>query len=199
MQLAIKPIQSLEGIEFFKLMGTGGGFGFSLSPDFHTYSLFIVWKDIPSAKQYTQSEAYLHFNKNCKSNFTYWMGCVQSKGSWGGENPLQASFEYNDGEIMVLTRARVRWAKIWRFLRHTPAASRSLQNASGLIFTKGIGEIPVLEQATFSFWESMGHMEKYAYQKDHLNIVKKVKKEGWYREELFARFIPISLDKLGDG
>lgn len=196
MQLAIKPLKNQDGILFFKLMGTGGGFGFSLKPDFRTYCLFIVWKDGAAAKSYTQSEAYLHFNKNCKTNFTYWLGCVQSRGTWGGTNPLTDTFTYHGGPIMVLTRARVNWSKILRFLWQTPAASGSLEGAEGLLFTKGIGEWPLIEQATFSFWENAEHMKNYAYKNAHLKIVKRVKKENWYKEELFARFVPIPMEKL---
>ncbi len=196
MQLAIGPLKKLDGILFFKLMGTGGGFGFSVKPDFRTYCLFIVWEDREAAKRYTQSDAYLHFNQNCKTNFTYWMGCVQSRGTWGGINPLTDNFSYTKGPLMILTRARINWSKILRFVKHTPQASRSLEGAEGLLFTKGIGEWPLIEQATFSYWENAEHMKNYAYQESHLDIIKKVKQEGWYKEELFARFIPIPMEKL---
>ena len=193
MKLAIEPLQNSEGISFFKLLGTGSGFGFSLKPDFRTYALLIVWKDKLAAKQYTLSDAYLRFNTQCKSNFTYWMGCIQSHGTWAGKNPFTANHKHAGGPIMVITRARVRWIKVLRFLRNVPKASRSAENAPGLIFTKGIGEWPGIEQATFSFWESLEAMQAYAYREEHKTIISLVKKEGWYKEELFARFVPVDL------
>jgi heme-degrading monooxygenase HmoA len=191
MQLAMEPLRKSEGISFFKLLGTGGGFGFSLKPDFRTYALLIVWKDKLAAKRYTLSDAYLRFNTQCNTNFTYWMGCIQSHGTWAGKNPFKADHKHNAGPVMVVTRARVRWTKIIRFLQNVPRASRSAENARGLIFTKGIGEWPAIEQATFSYWESMEAMQAYAYREDHKKIISLVKKEGWYKEELFARFVPV--------
>jgi len=198
MQLAIEPLKKSKGISFFKLLGTGSGFGFSLKPDFRTYALLIVWKDRLAAKQYTLSDTYLRFNTQCKSNFTYWMGCVQSHGTWAGENPFTANHTYISGPVMVITRARVRWTKILRFLQNVPKASRSAEKAPGLIFTKGIGEWPAIEQATFSFWESLEAMRAYAYREEHKKIISLVKKEGWYKEELFARFVPVDPSLLHD-
>lgn len=191
MKLAIGPLKKSEGISFFKLLGTGSGFGFSLKPDFRTYALLIVWRDRLAAKQYTLSDAYLRFNTQCRTNFTYWMGCTQSHGTWAGENPFKADHKYLSGPVMVITRARVRWLKILRFLQNVSNASKSAENAPGLIFTKGIGEWPGIEQATFSFWESQEAMQAYAYRDEHKKIISLVKKEGWYKEELFARFIPV--------
>ena len=39
-------------------------------------------------------------------------------------------------------------------------------------------------------------MEDYAYGTAHKEVIKKVKSEKWYKEELFARFIPIEINKI---
>ena len=53
-----------------------------------------------------------------------------------------------------------------------------------------MGELPLFEQATFSIWDSIDHIKKFAYKDDlHLNIVKKAKEQNWYKEDLFARFL----------
>ncbi|MDO6436264.1 spheroidene monooxygenase [Cyclobacterium sp. 1_MG-2023] len=196
MQLAISPLKKVQGKKFFKLMGTGGGFGFSLKPDFSTYALLMVWEDVEAARNFNLSEAYLRFNQQCISNFTYWMRCIQSHGTWYGKEPFNPSHEKTDGPIMVITRARVKLHKVFRFLKYTPNTSRSAEKASGLIFTKGIGEWPIIEQATFSYWNSQAQMEDYAYGTAHKEVIKKVKIEKWYKEELFARFIPIEINKI---
>lgn len=197
MQLAIRPLKSAKGIKFFKLLGTGGGFGFSLKPDLRTYALLIVWENAEAAKNFTDSNAYLMFNRECKTNFTYWMGCVKSKGSWGGTNPFQETFEeVENPPIMVVTRARVKFSKIIRFLIHTKEASRSAQHAEGLIYTKGIGEWPAIEQATFSLWKDKKSMETFAYSSGHNAVIQKSRKENWYKEELFARFVPVELSNI---
>ncbi len=193
MQLAMAPLKQTSGLKFYKLMGTGGGFGFSIRPDFKTYALLLVWKSAAFAKNYTESEIYQRFNQQCKSNFTYWMHCIQAHGSWNGMQPFAVREVKTEGPVMVITRARVKFHKILRFLSFVPKSSRSAEGADGLLFTKGIGEWPAIEQATFSYWKSQQKMEAFAYQSAHREIIQKVKKEGWYKEELFARFIPAPL------
>ncbi|MCC5937185.1 MAG: spheroidene monooxygenase [Lunatimonas sp.] len=191
MQLAQKILQQTEGVLFGKLMGTGGGFGFSLKPDFRTYALLIVWENNSYAGTYYDTELFGRFNQQAESQTTHWMACVQSHGSWGGKNPFSTSAPYERGPLMVITRARVRWQKIPQFLLQVPRASKSAEHAKGLVFTKGIGEWPAIEQATFSIWASESEMKSYAYRAAHQEIIRKVKKERWYGEELFARFVPL--------
>jgi hypothetical protein len=60
-----------------------------------------------------------------------------------------------------------------------------------LIFAKGIGELPIVQQATFSLWRSKQEMTAYAYRdKHHTEVIKKTRELGWYKEELFAQFRP---------
>jgi heme-degrading monooxygenase HmoA len=64
-----------------------------------------------------------------------------------------------------------------------------MTDAPGYITSFGVGEAPVYRQATFSVWESMEHMKAFAYgSKQHAEVIKKTRSEGWYSEELFARF-----------
>ena len=39
-------MKSITGLQFYKFLGTGGGQGFSLRPDFSTYAFLGVWDDI---------------------------------------------------------------------------------------------------------------------------------------------------------
>jgi len=64
-----------------------------------------------------------------------------------------------------------------------------ISNAKGVYFYKGIGEIPFLEQATISLWDSIDNVKEFAYKNNvHRSIIKKTKSESWYSEELFCRF-----------
>jgi len=49
MYLAAKLMNKTSGLDFYKLLGTGSGAGFSLYPDFSTYSILCIWKDRSSA------------------------------------------------------------------------------------------------------------------------------------------------------
>ena len=95
---------------------------------------------------------------------------------------------YNGGKIIVLTRARVKLNKLMNFLVNTSLATKSIKSQDGAEFYKGIGELPIIEQATISIWISEKSMRDYAYSdENHLKIINKARKDKWYSEELFVR------------
>ena len=60
-----------------------------------------------------------------------------------------------------------------------------------MIYTKGIGEVPVVQMATFSLWKNFNAVKEYAYKsKQHKEAIRKTRKNNWYKEELFSRFHP---------
>jgi hypothetical protein len=74
------------------------------------------------------------------------------------------------------------------FLINTSKASRSIKYHDGALFYKGVGELPIIEQATISIWESEEKMKLYAYNNsEHMKIISKARKRKWYSEELFVR------------
>ena len=65
-----------------------------------------------------------------------------------------------------------------------------IKEAKGVLYYKGIGELPFIQQATISIWNSLDDVLNFAYNsKKHADIIKKTRKEKWYKEELFSRFI----------
>ena len=60
-----------------------------------------------------------------------------------------------------------------------------------MIYTKGIGEVPVVQMATFSLWKNFNAVKEFAYKsKEHKEAMRKTRKNKWYKEELFSRFHP---------
>jgi hypothetical protein len=60
-----------------------------------------------------------------------------------------------------------------------------------LIYTKGIGEAPLVQMATFSIWESLDALKNFAYTSpEHKEAIRKTRQIDWYKEEMFARFQP---------
>lgn len=189
MQLLPPQLVKIEGVQFSKLLGTGSGFGFSLIPDFSTYALLIKWTDLKFKKNFFSKEAIFTtlLEKSIEIE-TYEMEEIGSHGSWNGTNPFDQKNDYLGSKLAVITRARININKLPLFWRNVPKASRAIEQAKGLKFTKGVGEWPLIEQATFSVWENQDAMMEYAYQDIHKEIIQKVKKQNWYKEELFGRF-----------
>lgn len=196
MQLAGSLSSTVEGISFIKLLGTGAGeFGFSIKPDLSTYALLCVWENAEKVKRLKASDIFVQLAKRSESYQTSYMACVQSHGAWGGKNPFVPAAEYTSGPLYALTRASLSPSKTYAFWRHVPATIRALKKSKGLIYSKGVGELPVIEQATFSHWQSAEDMLNFAYRSEHTEVLMKAKKGKWFKEELFARFIPVNLEE----
>ena len=62
---------------------------------------------------------------------------------------------------------------------------------SGLILTKGVGEIPILQMATFSIWTDTTSMESFSRLSSGHGAASRSAMDGsWFREYLFSRFQP---------
>ena len=58
-----------------------------------------------------------------------------------------------------------------------------------VLFKIGIGEVPLLHQVTFSIWPDADSMARFARRDGpHARAIAAVRSEGWFREELYARF-----------
>ncbi|CAN5172713.1 hypothetical protein BH23BAC1_BH23BAC1_38840 [soil metagenome] len=193
MQLAKKPISETPGLTFFRLMGSGGGNGFSLKPDFSVYALITVWKNKNYARNFHKtSKVFRDFKKHSHKWWTLYLTTLKSKGKWDRVNPffpVSGSSQEDIFPIAVLTRATISPRHLVNFWKHVPAVSEMVQDQEGIIYSKGIGEYPLFLQATFSIWENKAAMRNYAYQSElHKDIIGKTHKFGWYKEELFSEF-----------
>lgn len=120
-----------------------------------------------------------------------------SRGLWNGQNPFSVpqAPAGQSGAIAVLTRASIRKKYLYRFWKYVPHSQRPLEKSKGLLYSKGIGETPFIDMATFSLWESREAMQAYAYGTEaHREAIRRTRELGWYREELFARFRPYQID-----
>jgi hypothetical protein len=93
-----------------------------------------------------------------------------------------------DDEVAVLTRARIKWSQALRFWWNVPGASRHLDQLPDLMYRKGVGELPLVEQATLSVWRNAEALDAFAYRsREHAPMVRKTREYGWYSEEMFLR------------
>lgn len=194
MQLAIGGLMKTAGLPFFKLMGSGAGEGFSLQPDFSTYCLLGVWENEGAADRFfAQSEVWKAFVQHAEEQWTVYALATRARGLWSKQQPFVTYPEEAGAGIKVaLTRASIRWSRLPDFWRHVPQTSRAIAEAEGVLFSKGVGELPFVQQATLSIWESEEAMRQFAYRdKAHREVVQKTVKRRWYSEELFASFRPL--------
>ena len=192
MGIGYTQLKETPGLSFFRLLGTGGGAGFSLRPDFSTYAFLGVWKDAKAAVQFKEEHDFLqqYFTK-ASSIRLLTLSNIKSHGLWGGQNPFQSPKALNveNKKIAIITRATLRWSRLLSFWRAVPKASKAIEAARGVYFYKGIGEWPFIQQATISLWDSMENVLQFAYKSaDHGSIVKETRQKRWYTEDLFSRF-----------
>ena len=197
MGLIPSKLQQKSGLRFFKLMGTGGGNGFSLWPDFGTYAFLGVWDNQKSADDFLSSNDIIKtYYQKASSIRTIKMLPVKSHGLWSGQIPfLEHKIQaYNSKQpVAVITRATLRPSRLFSFWRSVPSASAAIENAEGVQYFKGIGEWPFVQQATISLWDSFEAVKQFAYRdKTHTSIIKKTRSQHWYSEDLFARFRVLS-------
>ena len=70
-----------------------------------------------------------------------------------------------------------------------PAAERALGTAQGVLLAVGIGEAPLLRQATFTIWESVAAMDRYARSGAHREAIEAARNGGFFSESMFVRFV----------
>lgn len=191
MRLGASFFANVEGLQVFKLMGTGAGSGFSAVPDFSTYCLLAIWKRQEDAQTFFEENAYaMQWHQRAIKHATIGLEPTKARGKWSGQQPFELySIKDENEKMVVLTRATIKTKRILEFWRYVPRTSRAIQQAKGVIFMKGVGELPWIQQATISVWENGKAMKAFAYQNVfHKTAIHKTYERDWYEEELFAEF-----------
>lgn len=197
MQLAHAGLQQCKGLQFYKMLGTGAGAGFSLRPDFSTYALLTVWDtEQCKVKAFNKAAVLQAFFDRSAEQRIYSLRPIHTYGNWSGQSPFKVQKPLGNKPIGVITRATLNPNRLLDFWRHVPQASRAIKQAKGVGFFKGIGEWPFVQQATFSVWESAEAIRTFAYvSQAHASIVKKTRQRKWYKEDMFNRFEVLSEEK----
>jgi len=196
--LSSKPRDLLFG----KMMGSGKG-GFSMMPDFSRYAMLCSWQSAQAAEAFFQSELFSTYTAQTDETYTLQMLPVQSHGYWNGRNPFNTTIKTlqpAELPVVVLTRATIRLSRLPEFWRNVPKAQQAIRHSAGLLFSVGVGELPLVQQATVSIWQNLEAVRQFAYQKTvHKDIVHQTRQRNWYSEDLFARFVPVATQGTYDG
>jgi hypothetical protein len=191
---AAPAVGRVKGVRFHKFMGNGAGAGFSMWPSKKRYSLLAVWDSKESADLFFLEHSWFKQMENRSERwFTLAIRPLEVHGQWSGQQPFVTEVPQESPFLGVITRASIRWSKLMVFWKHVPPVNKLMAKADGLIFSSGMGEYPLKQQATFSLWSSKDQMMAFAYGHEaHREVVRLTRQEKWYSEELFARFEPIS-------
>ena len=192
------PLKRVAGLRFFKLMGSGAANGFGFWPNLDRYGLMAVWEDAAAAETFFERHPlWAGYRHRSAEQWTVHLAPTKAQGLWDGLNPFTADLAAAsaaaspamDTPVAVLTRASIRWRKAPRFWQFVEPTSAALAQVAGVRAAIGLGELPLVRQATFSVWESARAMQDYAY-KDvrHREVIQLTRRENWYGEEMFARF-----------
>lgn len=190
-QMGISLLNSWNhsGLLFSKHLGVGAGNGFSVWPDFSTYAFLGVFESQQASDdffEYNQRWRTLSLQSNAIRGWD--AVAIKGHGTWNGVNPFELVADPGNGPILVLTRASIVWYKSILFWLNVSHASKYLSEKKGLLFAKGVGEFPLLEQATLSLWESEEILDNFAYKsQEHVPMIKKTRALKWYSEEMFIR------------
>jgi spheroidene monooxygenase len=191
MQFARPGLARLPGIGFHKLFGTGTGEGFTPVPNFGVYAVMATWPDLETArKRVATGEVYRRYRAHADESCTIFMSAVSSRGQWDAREPFETEgVRELPRPIAVITRATLKKKHVLDFWGNTPGISVTVREQDHLLFKMGMGEVPWFQQVTFSIWDDPEAMKAFAYgSASHAAAIKGVRQNGWFKEELYARF-----------
>jgi spheroidene monooxygenase len=202
MQNAKPYLKNVEGLSFYKLLGSGQD-GFKPQPDWSVYALLQVWDNKKQAEKFIGNSALIKKYKQHSFSLCHiYMNSIAAHGLWSGQTPFipNSNKSNSNGPVAIITRASIKTKELRRFWKYVPQTQKAIENAEGLIYTKGFGEFPIWEMATFSVWKNMEFAKNYAYKnKEHRKAITMTRKYDWYKEELFSRFQVYRVEGEWDG
>ena len=199
------PLSRRKDLRCWKLMGTGRNGTFDLTPDLKQWAVMVFMEEDPrgddplltgealNRKLYGDRITRTWSEWGCET-WTILMEVAEGHGSWDGIElgHRTAHRQPIEGPVGILTRATIRWSRLFSFWKHVAPVAKRFFDAPGVLFSVGIGEAPFFRQATFSLWSDIQQMKDFAYRSaEHREVIAKTRSQRWYVEEMFLRFRPI--------
>lgn len=197
----------LPGARFAKLLGTGNGRTFTArDADPLRWVTLVAWDRASDAEEFEGSRPARAWGAIARERLQFRLSPRSSRGRWSGQEPFGSPESTGGpsgeqtGPIASITRARLRPGRAVSFWRAVPPVAQDLHAVAGLRCAFGIGEAPLGYQGTFSLWESTEALRDFAHRRAvHRDVMVRTPREGWYSEELFARFDVVDVRGTLDG
>jgi spheroidene monooxygenase len=184
-------LQQSSGLRFFKVLGSGHEGGFGLRPSTSRQGLFCVFDDDAAADRFLETSTTIAaYRRHAREFFSVKLRAFNSRGSWSGRGLPISIATPETGPVAALTRASIRPAVARAFWKKAPPAEQALAAAPGCRLSAGLGEAPLLRQATFSIWDSTRCMDNYARTGAHLDAIRAAHQGRFFSESMFVRFVP---------
>jgi heme-degrading monooxygenase HmoA len=195
--LGPRALAAEPGLRFARVLGSGQGGGFGLRPSFAHGGVIGFFDTEAAALRFVQDSATAErYRRHSASMLTAVLATQSARGRWAGARLLPAEAGVGTappGVVAALTRASIRPQRALQFWRHAPATEQALADAPGCLLVAGLGEAPLLRQATFSIWRDTAAMEAYARSGAHGQASRAAWQQQYFSESLFARFAVRSL------
>lgn len=199
-------LRSTPHLRFTKTLGTGSGRTFTVrDADPHHWALLTVWDDERAAAAFADEGADHRALRSWRAiideELVVLLRPIASRGEWSRQHPFgDPTPQKAGGPVASITRARITARKALTFWRAVPPVSHDLHQVDGLRLAVGIGEAPVGLQGTFSLWDDAQALTRFAHRREpHVDAIRRTALEGWYAEELFARFAVLDVRGSYDG
>lgn len=187
----------VEGLAFWRLLGTGAGSDTGPSADLRRSALFAVWESEADLDRFLAEHPIPRRWRQAEESWHVRLRAMGGRGTWRGVDlldgmePAISATTRAGGPVAIVTRADVR-RSAWRvFGRAGREVDTELHTAPGLLDVVGVGEAPVGRLATFSLWASMADARAFAYSMPrHQQVIDETRDGDWYAEEMFAQFEP---------
>ncbi|MCY7315517.1 MAG: spheroidene monooxygenase [Rubrivivax sp.] len=195
------PLRHAPGLRFAKVLGSGAGGGFSPRPSSTHQGLFLGFEDQATALHFADRSAVLAgYRGRARELLVAVLRPCASRGAWSGAAmTASAAVPAAGAPVAALTRASIRLRHAAAFWRMQPAAEAALAAAPGCLLAAGLGEAPLLRQATFSLWSSSADMDSYAHSGAHQAAIRAAYGGGYFAESMFVRFVPLRLQGRWQG
>lgn len=202
-------LKGTPGLLFGKVMGSGSQGGFTLRPSSSHQGIVALFDQAENALAFLNGPIVAAFRDRAQNFWSGLLSVESARGSWDGQgwarSPLPSPLpelvraEPQPQLLAALTRASIRPAKAMSFWKQAPATQADLLASPGCLLAMGLGEAPLLRQATFSLWRSEAAMDTYARSGAHLEAIRAAARHRFFTESLFMRFVPLQVQGTWQG